>query len=143
MVDNDKIVEIMLGMVHEEAKKLYSEKVIDYGVNPISYGIMKKPDGYAEITGPCGDTVEMFLRVRNGKIEETKFSTDGCIFTIAACSAASVMAQGKAIRDCLKINQGSILAHLEGMPEDHEHCALLAALTFHKALRNFIINRKH
>ncbi|MBT8489454.1 MAG: iron-sulfur cluster assembly scaffold protein [Deltaproteobacteria bacterium] len=85
----------------------------------------------------------MFLRVRNGKIEETTFSTDGCIFTIAACGAASVMAKRKAIRDCLKINQSSILSHLEGMPEDHEHCALLAALTFHKALRNFIINRKH
>ena len=53
------------------------------------------------------------------------------------------MSQGKAIRECLRINQGSILAHLEGMPKDHEHCALLAALTFHKALRNFIINRKH
>lgn len=143
MEDTDKITEIMLGMVYEKAKKLYSEKVIDYGVNPTHYRIMDKPDGYAKITGPCGDTVEIFLRVRNGKIEETNFSTDGCIFTIAACSAVSVMAQGKAIRECLKINQGSILAHLEGMPEDHEHCALLAALTFHRALRNFIINKKH
>jgi hypothetical protein len=51
MEDNDKIIEAMLGMVYEEAKKLYSEKVIDYGVNPVSYGIINKPDGYAKITG--------------------------------------------------------------------------------------------
>ncbi|MBN2255376.1 MAG: hypothetical protein JW736_06700 [Deltaproteobacteria bacterium] len=51
MEDADTIVETMLGMVYEEAKKLYSEKVIDYGVNPINYGIMTKPDGYAKITG--------------------------------------------------------------------------------------------
>ncbi|MBN2255375.1 MAG: iron-sulfur cluster assembly scaffold protein [Deltaproteobacteria bacterium] len=85
----------------------------------------------------------MFLRAGNGKIKEVTFITDGCVFTIAACGAASKMSQGKAIRDCLKINQGSILEHLEGMPKDHEHCALLAAMTFHRALRNFIINRKH
>lgn len=51
MEDSDKIIEIMLGMVRDKAKKLYSEKVIDYGVNPIGYGTMKKPDGYAKITG--------------------------------------------------------------------------------------------
>ena len=51
MNDNDKIVEAMLGLVHEEAKKLYSAKVIDYGINPVSYGVMKKSDGYAQITG--------------------------------------------------------------------------------------------
>jgi hypothetical protein len=51
MEDADTIVETMLGMVYEEAKKLYSEKVIDYGVNPTNYGSMNKPDGHARITG--------------------------------------------------------------------------------------------
>jgi len=51
MENSDKIVETMLGMVYAKAKKLYSEKVIDYGLNPISYGIMNNPDGYAKITG--------------------------------------------------------------------------------------------
>jgi hypothetical protein len=28
------------------------------------------------------------------------------------------------------------------MPEDSEHCALLAASTFHKALRNYVVGKK-
>lgn len=82
----------------------------------------------------------MFLRVRNKKIDVAKFTTDGCIFTIAACNVATAMAEGKTVRDCFKINQSSILDYLEYMPEDHKHCALLAAFTFHKALRDFIDN---
>ncbi|MEN6432775.1 MAG: iron-sulfur cluster assembly scaffold protein [Smithella sp.] len=41
-----------------------------------------------------------------------------------------------------KINQSSILEHLGGMPKDSEHCALLAAKTFHKALRDYAIGKK-
>jgi len=39
-------------------------------------------------------------------------------------------------------NQSSILEHLGGMPEDAKHCALLAATTLHRALRNFAIGKK-
>lgn len=65
-----------------------------------------------------------------------KFSTDGCAFTIAAAEAASRMAVGKRIRDCLIINQSALLERLGNMPEDHIHCALLAAMTFQRALRD-------
>ena len=84
----------------------------------------------------------MFLSVRNGKIEEAKFTTDGCIFTLAASTCATEMAKGKTSGECLRINQSSILNDLAGMPEDHRHCALLAAMTFQKALRNFVVSYK-
>jgi nitrogen fixation NifU-like protein len=84
----------------------------------------------------------MFLRGRNGKIEVAKFTTDGCMFTIAACNVATGIAEAKKIRECFKINQSSILDYLECVPEDHKHCSLLAAFTFHKALRDFINNEK-
>jgi len=84
----------------------------------------------------------MFLRGRNGKIEVAKFTTDGCMFTIAACNVATAIAEAKTIRDCFKINQSSILDYLEYVPEDHKHCSLLAAFTFQKALKDFINNGK-
>jgi nitrogen fixation NifU-like protein len=86
--------------------------------------------------------VEIFLRIRNDKIEDISYTTDGCMTSHAAVSAATVMAKGKAVRDCIRINQSSILEHLGGMPEDSEHCALLAANTFHKALRNYAVGKK-
>ncbi|HOO90482.1 MAG TPA: iron-sulfur cluster assembly scaffold protein [Syntrophales bacterium] len=136
------IEEIMLGMVREKAVELYSETLIEHGVNPSNYGPIKDPDGYAKITGPCGDTVEMYLRVQNGTVEDATFNTDGCMFSIAACSAAAELARGKTLAGCIGVNQSAILKHLEKMPADHEHCALLAAMTIQKAVRQCIEERK-
>ncbi len=139
MMKTDRAIEeIMLGMVREKAIDIYSETMVEYGVNPPNYGAITDPDGYAKITGPCGDTVEMFVRMRNGTVEEATFNTDGCMFSIAACSVAAEMAKGKTFSGCIGVNQSAILKRLEKMPADHEHCALLAAMTLQKALKHCI-----
>ncbi len=140
--EDKRIEKEMMDMLNELTKQGYTDKVFDYGVNPRNYGIMEKPDAYASITGPCGDTVEIYLRIKNGKIEDIQYTTDGCMTSHAAVSAATVMAKGKDLKDCISINQSSILEHLGGLPEDAKHCALLAATTLHRALRNFIIGKK-
>ena len=136
MEGNDDIKKIMEKLLLEKTGNLYSEKAIAYGINPRNCGILERPDGYAKVTGPCGDTVEIFLRVREGRIREIRYTTDGCMSSHAAVSAATEMARGKNLRECLKIRQSSILDHLGGLPDDARHCALLAATTLHKALRN-------
>jgi nitrogen fixation NifU-like protein len=138
--DND-IKKIMKKLLFEKTGNLYSEKVIDYGTCPRNCGTLNRPDGYAKVTGPCGDTVEIFLRVMNEKIRDIRYTTDGCMTSHAAVSAATEMARGKPLRECLKINQSSILDHLGGLPDDSQHCALLAAITLHKALRSFAVGR--
>jgi nitrogen fixation NifU-like protein len=141
-VEEERIKKVMMNILFEKTKEIFSEKVIDYGNNPRNYGSMEKPDGYAKVTGPCGDTVEIFLRVKNGKIEDIRYTTDGCMTSHAAVSAATVMAKGKALKDCIRINQSSVLEHLGGLPDEAKHCALLAATTFHRALRNFAVGKK-
>ena len=86
--------------------------------------------------------MEMYLKIQNDKVVDIAYTTDGCITSHAAGTAATVMAKGKPVRDCLGINQSSILEHLGGMPEDSQHCALLAANTFHRALRDYAIGKK-
>jgi len=141
-MDEEQIKKEMIDLLMEKITGGLSEKVVDYGNNPRNYGALTKPDGYAKIKGPCGDTMEMSLKVRNDKIEDIAYTTDGCMTSHAAGSAATVMAKGKPVRGCMRINQSSILEHLGGMPEDSEHCALLAANTFHKALRDYAIGKK-
>ena len=138
MKTDRQIEEIMMGMVYEKAVKLYSEELVEHGTNPSNHGTIDHPDGSAKITGVCGDTVEMFLRMNGEKIEKVKFVTDGCMFSIAACSVAAEMAKGKTVPGCIGINQSAILNHLGKMPKDHEHCALLAAMVMQKALRQCI-----
>ncbi|MFB3925735.1 MAG: iron-sulfur cluster assembly scaffold protein [Syntrophales bacterium] len=135
----ETITRIMLGMLQQKAEEIYSEKIIRYGIHPKNYGTISKPDGYASEVNKCGENIEMFLRISNDRIEDAVFTTDGCLFTVAAASACAEMAKGKRIRECLKINQSSIMAFLESMPEDHGHCAFHAALTLHRALRNYAI----
>ncbi len=115
---------------------------MDYGNHPRNYGSLEKPDGYAKIKGPCGDTMEMFLKIRNDKIDDIAYTTDGCMTSHAAGTAATVMARGSSVRECLKISQSTILDHLGGMPDESKHCALLAANTFHKALRGWAVGKK-
>jgi len=142
MEKEEEVLTKMMGLLEEKGIGRFSERIINHGMHPGHYGILDRPDGHAEFTGSCGDMVEMFLRVQNGKVKETLFTTDGCFFTIAACDAAASMAEGATLADCLKINQSTILEYLEKMPEDHHHCALLAARVFHRALRNAIIRKK-
>jgi len=141
MDEEEKIKEQMMEMLMEVARKSYTAKVLDYGLNPRNCGVIEKPDGYAKVTGPCGDTVEIFLRINNGKIQDIQYTTDGCMTSHAAVSAATIMAKGRLLNECIKINQSSIIDHLGGIPEDSKHCALLAATTLHEALRNFVVGK--
>jgi nitrogen fixation NifU-like protein len=139
---DEQIKKEMIDLLMEKITGGLSEKVVDYGTHPRNCGTMDKPDGYAKIIGPCGDTMEMYLKIQNDKVVDIAYTTYGCITSHAAGSAATVMAKGKPVRECIKINQSSILDHLGGMPEDSQHCALLAANTFHKALRDYAIGKK-
>jgi nitrogen fixation NifU-like protein len=138
MEDESKIIENMTAILREKARELYPEKIFDYGRNPENYGSIDSPDGYAEKSDECGKEIKMFLRVKHGRVDDSRFIAEGCIFTVAACNAAAEMSKGKTIRECLKINRSSISEHLGGLPQDHGHCALLAALLFQKALRNYM-----
>jgi nitrogen fixation NifU-like protein len=140
--NDEQIMQEMIDLLMEKITGGLSERVMDYGNDPRNYGTLEKPDGYAKIKGPCGDTMEIFLKVKNDKIENISYTTDGCMTSHAAGSAVTVMAKGKPVRECIRINQSSILEHLGGMPKDSEHCALLAANTFHKALRDYAIRKK-
>jgi nitrogen fixation NifU-like protein len=142
MEDENKIIEKMEALLREKARKVYSEKIVDYGTNPKNYGAMDNPDGYAKESDDCGKDVEMFIRVINDRVEESKFVAGGCIFTVASCNAAAEMSQGKTIPECFTITQRSILAHLGGLPVDHVHCALFGALIFQRALRDYILKNK-
>ena len=116
---------------------MFSAMVIHHAMDPTHYGEMTKPDGHAVITGPCGDTDEFFVRAFSSRIREVRFRTTGCFFTVAACDAIAKMAEGRMVREAMGITQESVLEYLGGLPDDHKHCALLAADTLREALRAY------
>jgi len=124
--------------VMEEMKKVYSEKTIDHFLNPRNLGELPGPDGFGRVTGPCGDTMEICLKVRDGRVTNASFWTDGCGPSIASGSMVTEMAKRMNIGEAQRISQHNVLAALGGLPDESEHCALLAADTLKEAIKDYL-----
>jgi nitrogen fixation NifU-like protein len=123
----------------ESAEERPSARVLRHAMMPEHEGVIEKPDAHAVIQGTCGDTDEFFLKIFMSRIQEVRFRTTGCFFTVAACDAVATLAEGKMVREAMRIGQDAVIEYLGGLPEDHRHCALLAAGTLYQALRGYII----
>ncbi len=124
--------------VMEDMRRTYSEKVIDHFLNPRNLGKIQSPDGFGRVTGPCGDTMEIYLKIRNDRVINVSFWTDGCGTSIASGSMATDIVKGRNIIEAQRITQDDVLDALGGLPEDSLHCALLAANTLKEAIKDYL-----
>lgn len=115
----------------------YSDKAIVKFLNPKVNRKMDSPDGFARITGPCGDTMEMYIRVKDGRIIDASFQTDGCNPSHAAGEMTAEMANGADLQEAVGFTQQDVLDALDDLPEENRHCALLAVNTLRQAVENY------
>lgn len=125
----------------EETKRDFGEKVCERWQNPLYMGVMRDADGHAKARGTCGDSMEIFLKFDGNRVLNASFQTDGCGPTVVCGSYAAEMALGKTVDDLFEITGETILASLGGLPEEHEHCAFLAAASLHAAADDYMIKR--
>ena len=123
-------------------RKVYSETFIEQIMNPRNLGNLEDADGFAGVTSSCGDTMEIWIKIKNDTIIEATFKTDGCGPTIASGSIVTEISKGKNIKEALKISQQDILDALGGLPEESQHCALLAANTVKEAINDYLTVKK-
>jgi len=138
---NDPFRELEQSVI-EDMKRVYSEKTIDHFLNPRNLSEMPTPDGFARVTGPCGDTMEIYLKVKDGKVANASFWTDGCGPSIASGSMITELAKRTDISETQRISQYDVLTALDGLPEESQHCALLAANTLKEAVKNYLAFKK-
>lgn len=115
----------------------YSQKFRDEFLNPKNIGELEHADSHIRITGPCGDTIEMWLVIEDGKISDIRFMTDGCGATITCASYVTGAAKGKSIEEALRIRQEDVDEYFEGLPDEHKHCAKLAVMTLTAAIEKY------
>ena len=135
--DFDKFAEEIQGDIIDNARKRYSEIVIDHWLHPRNFGKLEKADAYGRITGPCGDTMEIFLYIKDNKIVDCHFLSDGCGTSVVCGSIVTELAKGKTIKEAKEISKGSVLKACGGLPKEDEHCALLASNTLIEAIENY------
>jgi nitrogen fixation NifU-like protein len=126
----------------ETMRKIYSETVIDHAMNPRNADKMPNPDGFGSATSACGETMEIRLKTKDGKITDASFWTNGCSTTVACGSMASELIKGEDASQALALSQDDILKALDGLPEINHHCALLAANAVKAAVLDYIAIRK-
>ena len=125
-----------------EAKTVsgFSALALDHAERPRNRCLPSRYNAHARITGPCGDTMEFWLAVKDGVAQNAWFDTDGCRSSLACGSMATCLATGKPIETCAAIAQNDILRALGGVPEQGEHCALLAANTLRAACEDYSVH---
>ncbi len=128
--------------LEREINRGYSDTVIEHAMQPRNVGMLRDADGHAVYQGPCGDTMEIWLRVSRDRISQANFWTDGCGTSIAAGSMVTEMARDKSPLEAMEINQGDVLQALDGLPEESEHCALLAATTLKLAIADYLKKKR-
>ena len=128
--------------IMEDMKRVYSEKTIDHFLNPRNLSEIPAPDGFGRMTGPNGNTMEIYLKIGDGKVINASFWTDGCGCCIASGSMVTELAKGQSVSEAQKITQQDILDALGGLPEDSLHSALLAANTLMEAIKDYLASKK-
>lgn len=133
----DSFVEDMNQKILEGMKKIYTPQVIDRFYHPRNLGPMDECSGHSRVTGSCGETIEIWLKIDKNRIVRAAFLTDGCGPSIVCGSMATELATGRTLEEALDIQQGDILHALGGLPEESTHCAALAAHALHEAIDDF------
>ena len=115
----------------------HSRNFLDMAFRTDRRGIIGKPDGHSKHTGECGDTVEIFVSIRENRIQAVAFETDGCLSTNACANTVAHLVEGKDVTAAWEITPEDIIGFLRTLPPENFHCAELAVGALYKALQNF------
>ncbi|MBN1582125.1 MAG: iron-sulfur cluster assembly scaffold protein [Anaerolineae bacterium] len=139
--DFDRAMEELEQQVIDQAREIYSDKVVDEFYNPKNVGAMLNPDARGLVHGWCGDTMEIYLRLDDEIIKQACFMTDGCGPTVACGSMLTTMVQGMSLAKAGEVRPEDLLEALDGLPEENAHCAELAVKTLQNALLNWYVEK--
>jgi nitrogen fixation NifU-like protein len=118
----------------------YSEKAINYFLEKKNMGSLSDADQVSELTGTCGDTMKIYLKVEEGRIKDAKIQVLGCPGAVASAMAAIDIIKGKTLDEVQGLMDGDIFRMLEDIPVEKTHCIRLTNKTIQKAIKEYRSN---
>lgn len=110
---------------------LFRENILDHYRHPRNHGTLDHPDVTYEDANPlCGDRIRMDFRIRDGRIEQVRFSGTGCSISQAAASMLCEKIEGTTLEEARRLTREDVLemVGIELGPVRLK-CALLALKT--------------
>ena len=124
-----------------------SEKIKEHFRNPQNVGEIEEPEGMGAINNPvCGDTTKLYLKIKDGIIEDAKFLSYGCAVTIASASVLTEKIKGKEISKFFLGTDGEVVQRLISLIESELgeipavklHCPPATVQVFLEAITGFL-----
>jgi len=92
---------------------LYAEEILDHYKHPRNFGQIDHPDIHVEANNPlCGDRLSMDLVVKDGKVDDVRFSGRGCTISQAAASMLTERMIGEPLDQLASTTRDDILEML-------------------------------
>ena len=125
-----------------ETDIMYTEKVLDHFKNPKNAGEIADADGVGTVGNPmCGDVMSIYIKVKDNRIVDIKFKTNGSAAANATSSKVTEKAKGKTLEEAKKITRQDVADDLGGLPPLKLHCSNLAADALHRAIDDYYKKR--
>jgi nitrogen fixation NifU-like protein len=114
---------------------LYAEDIITHYEHPHNKGKLKDVSvSMHNENALCGDSLTMYLRIKNDIVEEVKFEGDGCAISVAAASMLTDSIKGKSLKEIEEMDVHSIFKIIGFDPGPARlKCATLSLRTLKEA----------
>ncbi|HVS11355.1 MAG TPA: iron-sulfur cluster assembly scaffold protein [Planctomycetota bacterium] len=103
--------------------------------SPRNVGRMAPPAcvGRAE-NAACGDLIELYARIEDGRLAEVSFQARGCSALIATASLASEALRGRSVDEAAGFDLEALVAGAGGLPPQRSHAPRVVARALAEAL---------
>ncbi|HEY8339678.1 MAG TPA: SUF system NifU family Fe-S cluster assembly protein [Egibacteraceae bacterium] len=102
---------------------LYQEIILDHYRSPRHRASTLEPhDVRVHHANPlCGDELDLFLRVRDGRIDEVVYDGEGCSISMASASAMTEAVTGRELADADDLAEAfRLMMHGEGLKREDD-----------------------
>jgi len=102
----------------DNLRELYQEVILDHNKNPRNFRKIEEPDGFAHGNNPlCGDQIDIYIKIRDGIIEDVSFEGNGCAICTSSASMMTTALKGKSEADA----EALFNSFHHALTEDAEH----------------------
>jgi nitrogen fixation NifU-like protein len=106
---------------------MYSPQVLDHFEHPRNVGELERADAAAEVENPaCGDVMRLSLKLRDGRIAEARYRTQGCVTAIACGSRLTELLLGRTLDQARALRRQELVGALGGLSPETTHASHLA-----------------
>ena len=118
---------------------MYSPELLDHFEHPRNVGELENRDVVVETENPaCGDIMRLTLKLSDGKIEQVRYKTRGCVASIACGSALTELISGKSLQQAEGVTREALLTKIGGLQNESMHASYLAIECLKAALKEAV-----